>query len=89
MSRPIVKVRSELISVQECAQRMECSETLVYRLVGSGRWIGSIKTGSSYVIPRVAFDRWLRGEYIEQMPAHDPEITPANPFLVRIERKAS
>ena len=72
MSKSAQKVREHLISVRECAERMEVSEYVVYRLVERGDWIGSIKEGSTYIIPRKAFDRWLAGEYIEQMPAHNP-----------------
>lgn len=78
MSNVATRSREKLISVHECAVALEVTDATIYALVESGKWLGSIKTGRTYIISRKAFER----HYDAGDVFHD-EPSAFRPFLVR------
>lgn len=74
-----VRVRTHLISVQECAEHLECSEETILALVDSGTWIGAQRAGRMPVISRAAFDRLYRDGVW-----HSDETLARHPFLRKV-----
>lgn len=77
MSKGATKTRDKLISVTECARALEVSEATIYALVESGKWLGAVKVGRTYIISRRAFER-----HYELGDVFEEETTPARPFIV-------
>ncbi len=75
---------SLLITVAECAHRLQVSEESVYALVDSGQWIGSLRAGRKPVISRAAFDR-LYGAGVW----HSDDTPITSPFIRTMTRKAA
>ncbi|MGI8406022.1 MAG: excisionase family DNA-binding protein [Thermomicrobiales bacterium] len=78
MSKTATRSRTKLISVHECAVALEVSDATIYALVESGKWLGSVKVGRTYIISRRAFQR----HYDTGDVFHD-EPSAFRPFLVR------
>lgn len=79
------RIRTLLMSVDECADALEVSPQTIRDLVKSRKWIGSQYIGASYIIPRKAFERlYLDGVW------HSDEEPRRNPLIVSLtDRKAS
>lgn len=47
-----------IITPNEAAKILRCSLRLIYRQLKAGR-IPSVRLGDRYLIPRIAFNKWL------------------------------
>ena len=76
---------SLLMTVEECASLLKCSDVTVTELVKSGQWIGARKSGNRYIISRAAFERlYLDGVW------HSENEPRRNPLLVSLtDRKVA
>jgi excisionase family DNA binding protein len=70
-------------TIAELVEASGKSKPTVYRLIASGELPG-YRTSRGYVIPRVWFERWQRGEWhMPAPPAEEPEASEPIDFLKR------